>query len=150
MKDSHGVTSEPKSEPEHNKVNLNNTNFEKVVETSTSYRGIDVTLYKSRETGLKVLIANIDSPIVRGYFTLATEILNDSGCPHTLEHLIFLGSQQFPYKGMLDTIANRSFAQGTNAWTDVDHTAYTIFTVGQEAFLQILPVYVDHILYATM
>ena len=63
---------------------------------------------------------------------------------------------------MLDTIANRCFAQGTNAWTDTDHTvfsqdlfssnneAYTIYTVGQEGFLQILPVYIDHILYATM
>lgn len=28
--------------------------------------------------------------------------------------------------------------------------AYTISTVGEEAFLQILPVYIDHILYATM
>lgn len=63
---------------------------------------------------------------------------------------------------MLDTIANRCFADGTNAWTATDHTvnpssslsanvrAYTISSVGQEAFLQILPVYIDHILYATL
>lgn len=71
------------------------TNFDKIVETSTSFQGISVSLYKSRETGLKVLIANVDVPIVcfyvcpfrlrikvHGFFTLATEILNDSGCPH--------------------------------------------------------------------
>lgn len=40
------------------------TNFDKVVETSTSYDGIDVSLYKSRETGLKVLIANVEIPLV--------------------------------------------------------------------------------------
>jgi hypothetical protein len=36
-------------------------------------------------------------------------------------------------------------ARGTNAWTDVDHTAYTISTAGEEAFLQILPVFLDHV-----
>jgi hypothetical protein len=40
------------------------TNFDKVVETPTSYDGIDVSLYKSRETGLKVLIANVEVPLV--------------------------------------------------------------------------------------
>lgn len=30
---------------------------------------------------------------------------------------------------MLDSLANRCFAQGTNAWTDTDHTAYTLTTV---------------------
>jgi Zn-dependent M16 (insulinase) family peptidase len=87
------------------------------------------------------------APIVKGYFVVATEIFNDSGCPHTLEHLVFLGSEQYPYKGVLDNLANRAFSQGTNAWTDTDHTAYTISTAGGQGFLQLLPVYVDHILY---
>ncbi|KAG8691866.1 hypothetical protein FRC11_007225 [Ceratobasidium sp. 423] len=87
------------------------------------------------------------TPIVKGYFVVATEIFNDSGCPHTLEHLVFLGSEQYPFKGVLDNLANRAFSQGTNAWTDTDHTAYTISTAGSQGFLQLLPVYVDHILY---
>lgn len=40
------------------------TNFDKIVQTSTSFDGIDVSLYKSRETGLKVLIANVEVPLV--------------------------------------------------------------------------------------
>jgi Zn-dependent M16 (insulinase) family peptidase len=87
---------------------------------------------------------------VKGYFAVATEIFNDSGCPHTLEHLIFMGSEKYPYKGVLDNLANRAFSAGTNAWTDTDNTVYTIATAGQEGFLQLLPVYVDHILYPTM
>ncbi|RCI02438.1 hypothetical protein CU098_009467, partial [Rhizopus stolonifer] len=75
---------------------------------------------------------------------------DDFGCPHTLEHLVFLGSQQYPYKGVLDSLANRAIAQGTNAWTDVDHTCYTITTAGSEGFLKLLPIYVDHILYPTL
>ena len=80
--------------------------------------------------------------------TLATEGVDteyskrDDGLPHSLEHLIFLGSETYPYKGVLDQLANRCLAevrerlvvpfplpfsrwltlflsQGTNAWTDV-------------------------------
>lgn len=47
----------------------------------------------------------------------ATEAFDDDGLPHTLEHLIFLGSEQYPYKGVLDLLANRCLASGTNAWT---------------------------------
>lgn len=46
------------------KFNDTKTNFDKIIETSTSYEGIDVSLYKSRETGLKVLIANVEVPVV--------------------------------------------------------------------------------------
>lgn len=41
-----------------------NTNFDKIVETATSYEGINVSLYKSRETSLKVLVANVEVPVV--------------------------------------------------------------------------------------
>ena len=35
-----------------------------------------------------------------------------------INSLVFLGSKLYPYKGVLDTLANRAFAAGTNAWTD--------------------------------
>lgn len=85
-----------------------------------------------------------------------------------MEHLIFLGSEDYPYKGVLDELANRNLSQGslqllfvfsskhlrgdvgTNAWTDTDHTAYTLTTAGEDGFLSLLPVYLDHILYPTI
>lgn len=54
---------------------------------------------------------------MNGFFTLSTEAHDDDGLPHTLEHLIFLGSELYPYKGVLDLVANRCLASGTNAWT---------------------------------
>lgn len=48
---------------------------------------------------------------------IATEAHDNDGIPHTLEHLIFLGSEDYPYKGVLDLLANRCLASGTNAWT---------------------------------
>lgn len=64
--------------------------------------------------------------------------------------LVFMGSEKYPHKGVLDLLANRGFSNGTNAWTDTDHTAYTISTAGEQGFLQLLPIYVDHILYPTI
>ncbi len=53
---------------------------------------------------------------------------------------MFLGSKRYPYKGLLDKMANRCFAQGTNAWTDTDHTCYTLTTAGRyECALFLLP-----------
>ncbi|KAH7318836.1 Metalloenzyme, LuxS/M16 peptidase-like protein [Rhizoctonia solani] len=125
-------------------------NFELLQRVKLDYTDVEVTKWRSKVTGLSVVHIDYDAPIVNGYFVVATEIFNDSGCPHTLEHLIFLGSEQYPYKGILDNLANRAFSNGTNAWTDTDHTAYTVSTAGSQGFLQLLPVYVDHILYATI
>ncbi|XP_059480505.1 uncharacterized protein C05D11.1-like [Neocloeon triangulifer] len=111
---------------------------------------VDVKKYRSARTGLTVVLADVDGPVVNGYFCLATEAHDDDGLPHTLEHLIFLGSEQYPYKGVLDLLANRCLASGTNAWTDTDHTCYTMTTVGSEGFLSLMPIYLDHILYPTL
>lgn len=111
---------------------------------------IQVKRYKSARTGLTAVHADIEGPLVSGFLALATKVTNDDGCPHTLEHLVFLGSEKYPYKGALDSLAPRAYAPGTNAWTDIDHTCYTITTAGSDGFLQLLPVYVDHILFPTL
>ena len=61
-----------------------------------------------------------------------------------------MGSEKYPYKGIINKFANRGFSNGTYAWTTTDHTAYTVSTAGEAGFLQILPIYVDHILYPTI
>ncbi len=126
-------------------------NFDLVTRYDLDYApGMSVEKWRSRETGLTVLWANFDSPLLNCYMTLASEIFEDSGVPHTLEHLIFLGSDLYPFKGVLDTLANRAFASGTNAWTANDHTAYTLTTAGSDGFLRMLPVYLDHVFFPTL
>ena len=36
--------------------------------------------------------------------------MDNDGLPHTLEHLVFLGSEDYPYKEVLDLLANRALA----------------------------------------
>mmetsp|Transcript_23076 Transcript_23076/g.64999 ORF Transcript_23076/g.64999 Transcript_23076/m.64999 type:complete len:1253 (+) Transcript_23076:22-3780(+) len=114
------------------------------------YQDVPVILYRCSKTGLRLAVAQVQSPTVHGYFATQTEAFDDYGSPHTLEHLIFLGSERYPYKGVLDILANRCLAQGTNAWTDTDHTCYTVDTAGSEGFLNILPIYLDHVLFPTL
>ena len=59
----------------------------------------------------------------------------------------FYFSEDYPYKEVLDLLANRCLADRTNAWTDTDHTCYTVYTAGSGGFLNILPIYMDHILH---
>lgn len=76
-----------------------------------------------------------------------TEIFNSSGVPHTKEHLTFTASQHYPYSNVLDAIAGRLMTQGVNAATDVDNTTYTVESASEEGMLEIIPVYLDHILF---
>lgn len=106
-----------------------------------------LTKYISRRTRLQVVrVYHKTSPIVQGYFAFATECDNDSGVPHTLEHLVFMGSKKYPYKGLLDTAGNLCMSS-TNAWTGVDQTVYTLTSAGWKGFSKMFQAYLDHLLY---
>ncbi|EFC35552.1 predicted protein, partial [Naegleria gruberi] len=106
--------------------------------------------YRSIKTGMLITLAKIQSPIMKAYLTVRTRPADHDGIPHVLEHLIFMGSEEYPYKGILDKVANRCFAQGTNAYTQNTNTTYELTTAGKEGFYRLLPVYLDHILYPTL
>lgn len=119
--------------------------FRKIQSFRTEYAPTTVTQYESERSGMQVIVADRKGPKINGYFTLATEIFDDSGSPHTLEHLVFMGSKNYRYKGLLDKLAGRAYSD-TNAWTAVDHTAYTLASAGWDGFAQILPVYLEHVI----
>ncbi|KJP84911.1 hypothetical protein AK88_05460 [Plasmodium fragile] len=125
----------------HNYARVNHIDLE---------QDLTVDEYYSVKSGLRIILSKIKSPKIYGYFTLLTEAENDEGLPHTLEHLIFLGSHKYPHKGLLDSLAYKCLSEGTNAWTSIDHTCYTIETFGMEGFSNILPIYLDFILNPTL
>lgn len=125
--------------------------FKKLINFKLDYAPqYNISKYISSRSGLQLVhINHSSSPLVQGYFAVATECPNDSGCPHTLEHLIFMGSKSFPYKGLLDTAGNLCLSS-TNAWTATDQTVYTLTTAGWKGFKTLLPVYLDHIINPTL
>lgn len=125
------------------------THFKTIQNFKANYAPAEFTQYESERTGMRAVVVDSKGPKVYGYFALATEIHDDSGAPHTLEHLCFMGSRSYKYKGVLDKLATRAYSN-TNAWTAVDHTAYTLETAGWDGFSQILPVYLEHVLLPTL
>ncbi|KAK4898883.1 hypothetical protein LTR27_003614 [Elasticomyces elasticus] len=123
--------------------------FKTVQKLSLEYAPITITQYESTRTGMRVAVVDQKGPKVCGYFSLATEIHDDSGAPHTLEHLCFMGSKAYHYKGLLDKLATRMYST-TNAWTATETTTYTLDTAGWEAFSQMLPIYLDHLIVPTL
>ncbi|KAG8804325.1 hypothetical protein FRC16_009538 [Serendipita sp. 398] len=121
-------------------------NFKLTKKIKLNYTDVVITQWRSEETGLKIVHVDYEGPIINGYFAVATEIFDDSGRPHTLEHLVFHGSRHHPYSDALQRFTSRSFSSIPNAWTAQDSTVYTLSTAGQSSFLRLLPVYVDHIL----
>ncbi len=125
--------------------NTHEGNFNKVQQFKTDYSPATITQYKSHKTGMRVVVVDQDGPIVYGSFALATEIFDDSGAPHTLEHLCFMGSKNYPSKDILDKLSTRAYSD-LNAATYTDRTVYSLESAGWEGFAQILPVYLDHII----
>ena len=50
---------------------------------------IPVTKYRSARTGLTVTVAQVDGPVVNGYFCLATEAHDDDGADLLQSYLIY-------------------------------------------------------------
>ena len=125
------------------------SHFRATQKLKVSYSPHSFTEYVSSRTGMRVVVVDQKGPKVLGSFAAATEILDDSGSPHTLEHLCFMGSRSHPYKGLLDQLATRGYSM-TNAWTATDHTAYTLETAGYEAFAKLLPIYLEHVILPTL
>lgn len=125
------------------------SNFALQSSFEVEYAPASIKKWRSRRTGLLLTYINQPTPMINGYFAVATEIADDSGCPHTLEHLIFMGSKKYPYKGLLDSLGQRFFSN-TNAWTAIDRTVYTLTTAGWEGFRKLLPIYLDHVFHPTI
>ncbi|KAF1954012.1 zinc metalloprotease-like protein [Byssothecium circinans] len=123
--------------------------FKQIQKFKADYVDTEVTQYESQRTGMRVVVVDRKGPLIQGYFAVATEIHDDSGSPHTLEHLCFMGSRKYPFKGVLDKVATRAYAD-TNAWTDTAETVYKLTSAGWEGFAQILPIYLDHLVVPTL
>lgn len=121
-----------------------------VVEQASGCGDMSLVVYQSRLSGIKLYLCRRDQPYCYGNFVFMTEIPNDYGIPHSLKHLIFLGCERTPYKGVLQVLANRSYATSTESECDQDHTSYSLKTVGIDGFLNLLPIYLEHLFFPTL
>ncbi|KAJ2616054.1 hypothetical protein EV177_001258 [Coemansia sp. RSA 1804] len=108
--------------------------------------GVRTSVYKHFESNMYVLVCRTSSPIFTLNIYVPTAAPNNKGLPHTLEHLIFCGSKRYPIRGYIDTLASYNYSVGTNAWTDKDHTCYTLDATAEDGVANVLPSFLDHVL----
>lgn len=106
---------------------------------------LNIEKYQSKRTGMKFYHIQLPLPLIKLEICVQTKPYDDTGCAHTLEHLIFLGSEKYPQQGYLDYISAQHYSLGTNATTYRDMTTYELTTVNQKSLSTLLPVYLDHI-----
>ncbi|KAL7751803.1 hypothetical protein RI367_002803 [Sorochytrium milnesiophthora] len=126
--------------------------FRKTLTFNTSL-DVPITKYVSDNTGLEVVFVDLNMPIVKAAIVVATEQAGEhtnTGIAHALEHLVLAGSHRYPYKDALDAITLRNPANQIDARTSIDYTDYSITTVGQNALVALLPVYMDHVFNPTL
>ncbi|KAF9903549.1 hypothetical protein BX616_001595 [Lobosporangium transversale] len=111
---------------------------------------IPVVVYKHIHTSMRLVFVDIPGPQATATIIVPTIVKDSRGLPHTLEHLVFCGSKNYPNRGYLDSLANRCLSTGTNAYTTEDYTGYTIATAGRDGMAEILPVFLDHVLHPTL
>lgn len=97
-------------------------------------------------SGVRVVLFSAPGPLVSACIMVGTAAVSDCGEAHTLEHIVFLGSEKYPQRGYLDNLACRCLADGTNAWTENEYTAYTTSCAGFEGMETLLPCFLDHVL----
>ncbi|KAI9015118.1 Metalloenzyme, LuxS/M16 peptidase-like protein [Gaertneriomyces semiglobifer] len=109
-----------------------------------------IRVYRHDKSQFRVVFCKVPGPLCSASIIVPTLADNDKGLPHTLEHLVFCGSESIPNRGYLDYLATRCLSTGTNAYTAEDHTSYTITTAGSTGMVEIIPVFLDHILHPTL
>ncbi|KAH9470603.1 hypothetical protein Pst134EA_007850 [Puccinia striiformis f. sp. tritici] len=79
----HHQSQEKKKPDTEKEIPSSHGNFDRIVEPfDLDSAPIQVAKWKSRETGLSVVWADVEGPLVNGYLNVATEIFNESGVIH--------------------------------------------------------------------
>jgi zinc protease len=80
------------------------------------------------ENGLRIIVVEDDSSPTFAYQTWfnvgsRNEVFGKTGLAHLFEHMMFKGTKTHP-PGEFDAMLDRAGAEGENAFTSTDHTAY--------------------------
>lgn len=100
-------------------------------------------LFEHEKTGAKLLyIQNKD--IDRSFdISFKTPAVDNTGANHILEHISVSGSQKYPLKNVLFTVANQTYSTYINAFTSQTYTSYPVSSMSEEQLLKLTDVYMD-------
>ncbi len=100
-------------------------------------------LFEHEKTGAKLLYVQ-SKDIDRSFaVTFKTPAVDDTGVNHVLEHITVSGSEKYPLKNVLFTVANQTYSTFVNAMTASTYTAYPLSSMSEDQLLKLTDVYMD-------
>ena len=100
-------------------------------------------LFEHEKTGAKLLYIQ-SKDIDRAFeITFKTPAVDDTGANHILEHISVSGSEKYPLKNVLFTVANQTYSTFINAFTYPTLTSYPVSSMSEEQLLKLTDVYMD-------
>lgn len=100
-------------------------------------------LFEHEKTGAKLYY--IQSKDIDRSFEIAfrTPAVDNSGVNHVIEHIAISGSEKYPMKDVLFTIANQTYSTFINAFTSGTCTYYPVSSMSEDQLLKLTDVYLD-------
>ncbi len=100
-------------------------------------------LFEHEKTGAQLMyIQNKD--IDRSFdISFKTPAVDNTGVNHILEHISVSGSQKYPLKNVLFTVANQTYSTYINAGTFQNATTYPVSSMSEAQLLKLTDVYLD-------
>ena len=100
-------------------------------------------LFEHEKTG--ALLYFIQSKDIDRAFelTFKTPAVDDTGVNHIIEHLTVSGSNKYPLKDVLFTLANQTYSSFVNAFTYPSLTSYPVSSMSEAQLLKLADVYMD-------
>ncbi|KAJ2000466.1 hypothetical protein GGI04_001765 [Coemansia thaxteri] len=116
-------------------------------ESGSGCSSYPVLVYKNKRANFRVVVCQVPGPLCHLAVCLPTLCSDHKGKPHTLEHMVFCGSEKYPYRGYIDAVASHNAGQPMNASTHADMTVYKFLGLSQEGAANMLPVVLDHVMH---
>jgi len=104
-------------------------------------------IYEHTQTGAKLLYLKNSDPNKAFSIAFRTPPVDNTGCPHILEHSVLNGSQRFPAKNTFTELVKGSMKTFLNAFTGSDKTMYPIASTNEQDFFNLMNVYLDAVLH---
>lgn len=107
----------------------------------------ETVLFEHEKTGAKLFY--IQSKDIDRSFEIAfrTPAVDNTGVNHILEHITVSGSEKYPLKNVLFTIANQTYSTFINAYTTQTATIFPVSSMSEAQLLKLAEVYLDCVYY---
>jgi Zn-dependent M16 (insulinase) family peptidase len=124
-----------------------NSNYRLIKGKKVTEINSEVFVYEHVRTGARLLYIKNDDTNKVFSISFKTPPVDDTGCPHILEHSVLNGSKNFPAKNTFTELMKGSMKTFLNAFTASDKTSYPIASTNDQDFFNLMHVYMDAVLY---